>query len=574
MTKTLGVTMVLLAAVSVASADWRYLRDLDRGETPNEYHKNIKDVHLTTEHARPGHVALAFRPDGKGWVTRYALWHNWTWYDRVAFRMHNANDKPVTFTFEVRTRHKRRANIRVTVKPGVNDVVLRFADFKNIAEKPFSLYDVGQWAMFFDGALAKPLYLSEIRLIRENIQLPRPTAGSMGKQWAAEHAELDAETEKTDTVPRHWVKMTFAPGTLGKVWLDLRHGERRYNTFALNGNWLGYERLTFLSDNPGPATEVELLLEDFTTFACRDTEYREGQAVVIPVAVPKGKQVLSVLLKDLKTADGKRWLDLSQMQRVGFRMKPVGKTVLRLADLRVRTTDENAGILVPSDGARKCVRCERRLDDVNCNVCPFCGKFYNARAVVTKPTPKSMKLFPVKDGCVMASHGGGGPTVDKTYGGLSVCHYDVSFWEGRAFLRFDPSTIPAGKRIRKAELRLKRRRPSQGKSWLCPMRIFVAPQGKGDFDEAALSWVTQPPIGSFAAQGGLYYYWTDAMAMDVTKFLKERLPGNRKPFTLILRAFEAEPCKENAHLFGHHFPFDAREARDETRRPHLYVEFE
>jgi len=125
--RTPTLCMLLLVLVAPARADWTYLRDFDRGKTPNEVHKNIVDVHLTTAHARPGHVAYAFRPAGAGWVTRYNLWHNWTWYDRVAFRMFNANDKPVTFTYEIRTRHNRRANTKVTVKPGANDVVAHSA---------------------------------------------------------------------------------------------------------------------------------------------------------------------------------------------------------------------------------------------------------------------------------------------------------------------------------------------------------------------------------------------------------------------------------------------------------------
>ena len=572
--------VVLVLWTGAASADWTYVRDLDRGETPNEFHQNVIDRRLTTEHARPGHVALSFRPVDRGWVTRYNMWHNWTWYDRVTFKMFNANDKPVTFTYEVRTRHKRRANIQVTVKPGPNDVVLKFADFQNIGEKPFVLWDVAQWVMFFDGELPKPLYLSEYRLIRENIELPWPTEKTLASHWKAQDATLTSQEEPGDPVPVHWACASFAAGKTGRVWTELRPGERRFNTLAFPVVWLGYERLTFVCDNPQAApVKFDVLLEDFTAQACRDTKYREGQAAAVPMTAAPGKHTMSVPLKDLKTVDGLRWLDLSQMYRIGFRVEtPPNPVKLRFTDLRVRTTDENAGILVPTEGARTCARCAARLDDANCNACPFCGKFYNADAVVTAPVPDSLKLPPVRDGSVMASSGGGGPTVDQENrrdSGISVCHYDVSFWEGRTFFRFDPGDVRPGARIRKAELRLSSRNVgSGGKSWLCPVRIFAAPDGRDDFDDAKLSWITQPPVGEFVAQGGLYYYWTDRVALDVTEWLRRRLARTRAPFTLILRAFEAEPVKADAHLFGHFFPMHARESREEDKRPCLYVEFE
>jgi len=433
--------------------------------------------------------------------------------------------------------------------------------------------------MFFEGELPKPLYLSEYRIIRENIEIAWPTKARIETQWKAEDATLVSEEEKGDPVPVFWASATYPAGKTGCVWVEIRPGEKRYNTLAFPSIWLGYERVTFVCDNPGAApVKLEFVIEDFEARACRDTKYRGGQAAVVSLTAPPGKHALSASLKDLKTIDGRRWLDLSNVYRIGFRVpNPLAEQKLRFTDIRIRTTDENAGILVPREGGRRCVRCEQRLDDANCIACPFCGKFYNENAVVTKPAPASAVFFPVKDGHVMASSGGGGATVDGSWGtrpGMSVCHYDVSFWEGRAFLRFDPSTLPAGRRIRKAELRLRRRKPGQGKSWLCPLRIFVAPDGKDDFDEKTLSWITQPPLGSFAAQGGLYYYWTDALALDVTQFMWARMAKTRKPFTLILRAFEAEPCKENAHLFGHHLPIDSREARDESRRPQLYVELE
>ena len=583
MRATLLSAMLLFVFASAASADWVYLRDLDRGQIPNEYHANIRDVHLTTEHARDGHVALAFRPDGRGWVTRYNLWHNWTWYDRVAFRMFNANDKPVTFTWEVRTRHGRRANIRVTVQPGANDVVLKFAELTNIAEKPLSLYDVSQWVIFFDEGIPKPLYLSEYRLIRENIQLPWPTEKNIPTHWSCEYGvTVKSEQSPGDPVPEFWASAEFSAPKGGTVWTELRPGEKRFNTLAFPENWLGYDRITFVCDNPQKEpVKLDVMLEDFITRACRDTDWREDKAAAVPLVAQPGRHMMSASLKDLKTVDGRRRLDLAQMYRIGFRARNFNEGAdvkLRFSDIRIRTSDENAGILIPREGGRRCVRCDNRLDDANCNCCPFCGKFYNARAVVTTPTKNSVTLVPVKDGYVMASSGGGGPTVKECYGTdptLSVCHYDVSFWEGRAFLRFDPSTVPAGARIRKAELRLHSAMPgSQGKAWLCPMRVFVAPDGADDFNEQTLNWISQPPIGAFAAQGGLYYYWTDTMALNLTEFLKERLAKSRKPFTLVLRAFEAEPCSENAHLFGHHFPFHAREAKDASKRPQLYVELE
>ena len=102
----------------------------------------------------------------------------------------------------------------------------------------------------------------------------------------------------------------------------------------------------------------------------------------------------------------------------------------------------------------------------------------------------------------------------------------------------------------------------------------MAPDDKGDFGEETLPWITQPPVGSFAAQGRLCYYWTDAMALDVTEFMRARMARTRKPFTPILHAFEAEPCKEDPHRFGHFLPFHSRKARDDALRPHLYVELE
>ena len=578
--RTIVWCAVLVLWTGAAGADWTYLVDLDRGELPNEFHSNIQDRRLTTEHARPGHVALSFRPVGKGWVTRYNMWHNWTWYDRVSFRMFNANTKPVTFGYEVRTRHKRRANIQVTVKPGENYVVLRFADFKNIAEKPFVLWDVAQWVIFFSEELPKPLYLSEYRLIRENIELAWPNEKNVAARWKAEDATLSSEKEAGDPVPVFWATASFPAGKTGRVWTELRPGDRRFNTFAFPAIWLGYERITFVCDNPQAApVKFELLLEDFTAQACRDTKFRDGQAAAVPLLAAPGRHPQTVSLKDLKTADGRRRLDLSQMYRIGFGVKdPQAETKLRFTDIRIRTTNEDAGILVPSEGKRRCARCRMRLDDANCNACPFCGRFYNANAVVTEPAPKSVKLVPVKDASVMASSGGGQPTVDQESrrgSGLNVCHYDVSFWEGRTFFRFDPAKIAPGARIKKAELRLSSRNVgSGGKSWLCPVRIFAPPDGRDDFDEAKLSWITQPPIGEFVAQGGLYYYWTDRVALDVTDWLRARLAKTRAPFTLILRAFEAEPVKADAHLLGHFFPMYSRESREEEKRPHLYVQFE
>jgi hypothetical protein len=155
-----------------------------------------------------------------------------------------------------------------------------------------------------------------------------------------------------------------------------------------------------------------------------------------------------------------------------------------------------------------------------------------------------------------------------------VHHYDDSAWEERALLRFDPAEVkvdPA--RIKKVELRLfSTIAGSQGKAWLCPIRVFVAPDGKGDFDEKTVSWLTQPPIGAFAATGGLYYYWSEGVACDVTEFVRARLKQGKEPFTLILHAFQAGPCRRNPHAYGHHFPFFARQAKDESKRPHLYIE--
>lgn len=587
--RTALVAFACLALSTAVSADWTYVVDLDRGDTPNET-KDMQDVHLTAEHARPGHVSYAFRPVDRPlpppkvattrWITRYNMWNNWTWYDRVQFRLFNENAEPVVAHFEVRTRHARKAGTDVTLAPGANDVTIRFADLRNLAEKPFSLYDVSQWVLFFDKELAKPLYLSEYRLIRENLQLPVPGETAIGARYKAEDAALASEKEDADPLALYWAAATFPAGKAGRFWIELPPDEKNYNTFNPPTNWLGYERVTFLCDNPGAVpARFDLLLEDFTARACRETKYRADQAVVVPLEAKPGRSTISADLANLKTVDGRRWFDPSQVYRIGIRVtNPATETKLRFADFRVRTTNEAAGILTPKEGAKLCGWCHERLDDANANCCPFCGHLMNPLAVVTPPEAGSVSLTPVKDGSASAASGGGDPSVDQAGGvdqKLGVNHYDMSYWEGRSFLRFDPSAIPAGKRVKKAELRLTSSMPgSQGKSWLCPMRIFAAPDGQDDFDEQTLSWMTQPPIGDFAAQGGLYYYWTDRMAMDVTDWLRSRLARTNKPFTFVLRAFVAAPCVPDAHLLGHHFSFWSRECKDGTKRPALYVEFE
>ncbi len=487
---------------------------------------------------------------------------------------------PVVAHFEIRTRHGRKAGADVTLAPGANDVTIRFADLKNLAEKPFSLYDVSQWVLFFDGEIAKPLYLSEYRLVRENLQLPVPTEATLAARYKAEDATLAAQKEEADPVPVWWAAATFPAGKTSAFWIDVTPDDKNINAFAQATNWTGYERVTFECDNPSAApVKLELLLEDFTARACRETKYRKDQAVAIPLEAKPGRSTISAGLAALKTIDGLRWFDPSQVYRIGVRVaSPAAQTKLRFADFRVRTTSEAAGVLAPKEGAPLCAWCHERLDDRNANACPFCGKFMNALAVVTPPAPGAVSLTPVKDGYATASGGGGGESVEERGGTdqrLNIHHYEDSYWECRSFLRFDPSAIPAGRRVRKAELRIVSAMPgSQGKSWICPIRIFAAPDGQDDFDEATLNWITQPPIGECAAVGGLYYYWTDRMALDVTAWTRARLAKSKAPFTLVLRAFTAAPCRPDNHLLGHHLPFWSHRAKDESKRPALYIELE
>lgn len=580
MRRFVAVTLVLVVMATWAGADWVCLSDFDHGVIPHEFHKNIPSPYLTTKHAAPGHVALCLQPVGPGWVTDYHLWHNWTWYDRIVFQLFNENDQPVTIQYEIRTHNGRRGTMNFVVQPGANDVVLKLADFKSIAEKPFDLWDVGQWVLFFDRALPKPVYLSDYRLIRENIQLPAPNEARIAAQFQAQDAEIVSVKEEGDPVPVYWGAMTFAAGKTASVWIDLLAGEKNFNTFTFPAMWLGYEKLTLRCDNPQAApVKFQLVLEDLVARACAKTEQYEGQLVVVPLEAAPGRSALAVDLTGLKTVDGGRAISLSQMSRVGFRVvNPERGTKLSVSDLRVHTTSEMAGVLVPTEGARLCARCNNRLDDRNCIVCPFCGRLYNEHAVVTEPAPNSIKLMPVKNGIATATSGGGQPTVTQRAEAdqLDIHHYDGSFWECRTFLRFDPSALNVdAKRIRKAELRLHSANTgNQGKAWLCPMYIFTSPDALGDFDEARLSWITQPPIGGFASQGGLYYYWTDQVAIDMTQFVRDRLGRSQEPFTLILKAFEAEEVKADAHKFGHHFPFYSRRAPDESKRPYLYIELE
>jgi hypothetical protein len=582
-----AVVVALLACASFASAETVYVVDFGRGEMPNEIHGNLaKGSWLTTEHAPPGKVALRVLPAGAGWVTSYILWNNWTWYSGVRFNLFNENADAVKVHFEIRTRNKLKAGVDLDAKPGENAFVVKFADMPSLTDKPFVPIDVGQWLFSFEKALDKPVFISEYKLIRENIELAPATPENVGTRWTAENAEVSGQLEETETSKTKWTVGRFPGDGTGRIWTDLRPGEKSFNTYAFPAIWLGYDRLTFTCDNPLKSPiEMKVLLEDHTARAARVTPFWEGQLVVIPVEVKTGKNSYEVLLKDLKTADGSRWFDASNVARVGFQLagpKNIIQPRLRITDLRVRTVSESAGVLVPADGARTCARCGERLDDARANLCPFCGKLYNPERTPTPAVaPGSVKWLPAKDTCVNARDGGGGIDIIKDSGAgrsptISVHHYDESFWEERAFLRFDPADVKADPaKIRKAELRILSaldEKNKGGKAYLCPVMVFVAPEGKDDFDESKTCWLNQPPIGDFLFMGGLYYYSTDWVCYDLTAFVKKRLAQKKGPFTLVLRAFQAGPVKANPHALGHHWPFYSRECPDEAKRVHLYVE--
>ncbi|MFB3893304.1 MAG: DNRLRE domain-containing protein [Phycisphaerae bacterium] len=579
----LTVVIAVCAGVAAAGAETIPVVDFDRGEIPHETHANLK-VHLTTDNCAAGHVGLAILPKGSGWVTVYTLWDNWTPFDRVRMSLHNANSEDVAVHFEVRSRDKSKATKEITLKPGANDVTVKFAEMEKVGERPLGLLEVGQWVLAFDKELKAPVTLSDYRLVRESLYFERPTEASIAAAWQAEEAELSSQREEPagGGPAVYWASARFSATGKGRVWMDLRPGDKSPNTFAPVSTWTGYEQICFTCDNKdSKKVNLAVLLEDYTAVCCRLTEYREGQLVVLPVELKPGVQEVKLDLKDLKTADGQRWLDLSNVRRIGFGVTDLrGGLVtprLRFSGLRIRTTSETAGVLVP-EGGRRCERCGQRVDDTFSNLCPFCGKLWRGDKVPWPATaPAAVRLTPVKDASVNATDGGGGKAVTARNGkeaSIGVHHYDESAWEQRALLRFDPAELkldPA--KIKKAELRLfSTIAGSQGKAYLCPIRVFAAPDGKDDFDEAAVNWLTQPPIGQYVATGGLYYYWTDATACDVTQFIRDRLAAGKGPFTLVVYAFQAGAVKRNPHANGHHFPFYSREAKDEARRPCLYIE--
>jgi hypothetical protein len=369
---------------------------------------------------------------------------------------------------------------------------------------------------------------------------------------------------------------TFPAGEVGRIWRDLKPSDKRkINTMTQHTVWMGYENITFNCHNPTERpVRFSLVLEDFPSIT-RPKLY-EQQLVKVPLTAKAGDSRLDVPIRELKTVDGQRWLDLSHVCRLGFEVtKPTAEVELRFSDIRVRTMDETAGVASLRYGKNACPRCGRRVDDRNCNLCPFCGLLFNAPGTELKTVADARRLYPIKDTSASSVPLHGEAEAAKA-GVLKIHHYDdAPSWESRAFLRFDPASLPAGKTVARAELRL---RSTWGgkkiKAWLIPLMVFVPPAGQDDFDEKGLRWNNQPPAGFFVAQGGLYYCWREWVCVDVTGFLRKRLSEGREPFTFILRGVASSPASLHPHSMGHLMYVFSREAGDESRRPYLYIEME
>jgi hypothetical protein len=342
-----------------------------------------------------------------------------------------------------------------------------------------------------------------------------------------------------------------------------------------------------------------VLLEDLTgdivgTFPTQE-QTRRGQMHQATVEVRPGASTISVAVDGkLRTRDDQRWLDVRDVRTVGFTVKaPVAETVVYIKRMSLESSRQDAGTLSWPAEAKPCPACAKSVEkldpwyadlgkkgfnDRNAAYCPFCGSQLRERPLEPVSAAGALKIYPVANGGVSAAHGGGGDTGPNLslHPGFSALHHymDWASWEARGFLRFNLDEVPAGVKIKTAQLRLYNIDPrAGGKPWFPPLRIYSIPDPYDDWTER-VTWLSQPPLGNLLVHGGLYRWRDDPIewfSYDVTPYVSGQLSG-RRVASLALYVMTPYPAREKPHPLGHCISFANRTDKDRSKRPYLYVE--
>ena len=583
--QTLHALLVALSLLLPGSRLWSdsiRILEIDQGELCYD-NKNVEAV-LSKKHVPPGaRMCMKLLVKGPGWsgayrMMRTANWGNWSDFNRVAFWAYNEAEEAVGFRFTIKSRQAdgqvASIGVPVTLQPGPNQVELPFTAFKR-DEFKLRPAEVTMWVFGFDAPQPGPIYIADLRIVRWRRRLTTLRTPEQLQQWRA-----DQSVEATMVPDGGGLQARFEAD--GQLWWPVPRGETipLQRADVLN-RWSGYEHLQLEVTNPGgEAAPVTILLADLNTVALAKTDYFTGQVAERTVEVPPGEQVVTVSLAEpWTTRDGRRHLDFTDIRQLGLSAKPSkGNLTIILHGLSLVTSQEGAGVAPKAPGGRPCPACHRTLTDHRANLCPFCGELFRQEILTLQPPADGLRLAPVADASISARSGGGEPTPTANRGASStfgVHHYDTSFWEERALMRFELADVPELRAadVRRAQLWLCHKNAGRwGKPYVPPLRIYALDGRHGAWQENSVNWLSQPPLhtAQLIVEGGLYYFPTKWFAFDVTDYVRGQLRG-AGVVNLGLRAITAEPCRNDNHMMGHFIEFCAREFPDESCRPFLLI---
>ncbi len=423
-------------------------------------------------------------------------------------------------------------------------------------------------------------------------------AEGSGTEYAEKTAPAVAETG--------WVKLSFAAGKDGELLFRVprpafKPGDwSTYLKIAAEKNvWLGYEKLNVVVYNPSPRpVQVGVLVEDLTGFIAgmfpTQEQTRRGQMYRVAVEVAPGASTIHVAVDGkLRTQDDQRWLDVRDVRTVGFAVKaPAADTVLYVKRMYLESSRPDAGTVNWPAEAKPCPNCakgteklepwyaelgKKGFNDANAAYCPFCGGQLKERPPEPESAPGALRIIPSARAGVTTATGGSGDTgtcLSRPQMFWELHHYMEYTWEARGFLRFSLEELPAGARIKTAQLRLFSALPSKGgKPWFPPLRIYSIPDQYDDWTRQ-VTWLSQPPVGNLLVQGGLYRWRDDPIqwfSYDVTPYVAQQAAG-RRVASLALYVMTPYPARMNPHPLGHCIRYGNPPENEAGKQPYLYVE--
>ncbi len=413
-------------------------------------------------------------------------------------------------------------------------------------------------------------------------------------------AVKEFSADKLGEGQKGWLKVKFPGNKYSLVYYAIPRSDFIYfdgdkrpaaglvNLAAPENIWLGYDELQFDYFNPQPGeVELKLWIIDFIALAskCGFNELispvvtkgqpEHGQMGEVLVKLKPGKNTAIVNLRDeIPTVDKERVIDLSDVRALALCVEEKDVS-LSFDNFRLQGKSEKAGELVQPPYTVICKKhAGKGYHDPYAPICTFCAmENADKKPLNLNEGKNSAKVYPDNDCSVGPRGGGGNDTLKAKDNGLTIHHYDDSFWEGRGYLSFnlaEPAAAHDLKKIEKAELRLYRLQV--GKPFHTAFQIYSIAD-KYKIDEKTMTWLSQPPVEEFLFQSGIYSGDAGWVVCDISDYAKRQAAKGKTKMEFSIRANMSASTFTNPHPLGHCSSFVPKESTNNVARPCLYLEF-